>query len=253
MIYAIILRGAISKKNVDLKYENTLYCDSDYINYNAAYNSILKHILEANNECNFDFFIHCWNQDLEEQLVELYKPKKYLFENNNLYANEINQKLIYSQVGREQFSQVSQALSIKKGCELVESYCKNNNNSYDGIIICRPDVLIMKDMLLNEYNMDNIYVNAHGDRGGDFHFVMSFDNMNKFKNIYDNISVNNKPIAHQLIRKYCINIFGDNFMNDDFIPGLNEEVIRKIKDISIKVHNISIDSLKTYEITENNL
>jgi hypothetical protein len=69
-----------------------LYEDKPYINYKMVHSAIQRHIIQANPSCHFDFFLHCWNTDLKDDLVNLYQPVDFLFEDNNLYRDEIMSK-----------------------------------------------------------------------------------------------------------------------------------------------------------------
>ena len=118
---AILLRGGVGRAYGKLGQSPTdLYRDSEYINFYSVEKSLKKHILETNPEYECDFFIHCWNVDLEDKLVDLYKPKKYLFEDNSLYTEDIQNKLDNSGCNQASgFVEISVSLSIKKGCELI--------------------------------------------------------------------------------------------------------------------------------------
>ena len=60
---------------INFIYKDELYKDGQYIDYKKCYNSIVKHIFEPNRELyDIDVFQHCWNIDLENDLVSLYKP-----------------------------------------------------------------------------------------------------------------------------------------------------------------------------------
>ena len=57
----------------------------------------------------------------------------------------------------------------------MEEYSKEKDVKYDLIISYRYDVLLWKDLNLNSYiDLDNtVYVNAHVNCDGDFHFIMN--------------------------------------------------------------------------------
>ena len=106
-----------------------------------CYNSIKKHIIDPNiNRYDFDIFVHCWSYDLENEIIKLYQPKKYLFEDNKVYNDEIT-KLCKNE---NDFGGISQALTIKKSIELKEEYEKINNFQYDIVIIYRYDIFYGK-------------------------------------------------------------------------------------------------------------
>ena len=248
---SICLRGSISKYNTNFRLQNQLYNHGNYINIDAVKNSIFKHIIEPNEKYfDFDFFIHSWNEDLQDRLINLYNPKKYSFEDNNIYideiVNKINQKF--------EFGGVSQLLTIKKSIELKEEWERTNDLKYDIVMIYRPDVLLWKDINLDNYiiNDNNIYVNAHVNGNGDFHFLMNNINSNKFKKIYDWININNFFVVHQSIKQYVINELNKNLLMDNIIPGLHQEVFRKLKNC-INNKNIDASLLINYGITDDDI
>lgn len=100
----------------------------------------------------------------------------------------------------------------------------------------RYDILLWKDIILNNYKLDsnNIYVNAHQGCNGDFHFIMSNDNSVIFKDLFDSPLKNNNPHKmHHWIKNYIINICNKKLIMDNIIPGKHQEVIRKIINFSI--------------------
>jgi hypothetical protein len=225
---AICLRGAVSKQNAFFK-QNEIYLDQPYVDYKKCARSIMKYIVEPNqSNYDFDFFCHGWNQDLEQDMLELYHPKKYLFENNNDYADYINSLC----QNEDDFGCVSQALTMKKVIELKEQYEKENK--YDIVILYRYDVLLWKPLLLNEYNSSNIYVNAQEDGNGDFHFIMNEQNANQFKYLIDSIQKGNQCKMHFWIKNYINNYMKKNLVLDRIVPGRDQEVIRKIQEFSIQ-------------------
>jgi hypothetical protein len=89
---ALCLRGGVARQKARIRRPNELddypYDINDnhhYIKKEACYNSIKKHIIDSNPEYDFDVFIHCWELVLEKDMVELYKPKLYKFEDNLLW------------------------------------------------------------------------------------------------------------------------------------------------------------------------
>lgn len=227
---AICLKGAVSKKgNIHERFynKNDVYRDGDYIDYVSVRNSIFRHIVEPNKEYEFDFFLHGWNIDLKDHLVDIYKPKKHLFENNNLY-NDVISSIIINPID---FGGVSGSLSIKKTLELKELHEFEVEKNYDIIIVYRYDVLLWKDMVLNNYDINNfIYVNGwDGNCNADFHFIMSHNNALKFKYLYDSVNIyGNKHGFHHWIKNYVLNIIKCNLKEDDIKAGVFQEHMRVI-------------------------
>lgn len=225
---AICMRGAIGKINKNFEKMNELYSDDNFVDYEKCYRTIIKHIINANPNYSFDFFCHCWNPELEENILQLYNPKKYLFEDNRKYNDYINS---FCEEDNE-FTCVSQALSMKKSIELKENYENEKNINYDIVILYRYDILLWKDILLDTYkNNNSIYVN--GATHSDFHFIMNNNNSNNFKYLIDSIKNGNRCFTHYYIEKYITNYMNIELIADDIIPGHNQEVLRKIKEYSI--------------------
>tara|TARA_B110001469_G_C9641161_1_gene322539 strand:+ start:12 stop:761 length:750 start_codon:yes stop_codon:yes gene_type:complete len=234
---AICLRGGMSKlKTWFNKDDNTslLYSNNSYVPYKSCYISIMKHIVQANPDCEFDFFIQSWNCDLEEDLINLYKPKKTLFEDQRQYTDLINR----NKIGR--YAYTAQKLSIQKSLEIMLEYTNKNNIKYDRVIIYRPDVLLWKDMKLSNYNKDIIYVNHSLNE--DFHFIMSQENSLLFSKLFV-YKLSIKDFVYKIMKKQIF------FRADDIKCGIHQEVIRKIKFGSIDRHNIPEDLFYKYGLT----
>lgn len=225
---AICIKGAVSKKGGphDRFYGvGDVYRDGIYVDYVSVRNSIYKYIIEPNPEYQFDFFLHGWNLDLESNLVDLYLPKMYKFENNNFY----NDVILSTVANPTDFGGVSGSLSMKKSLELMEMYEIKNGFEYDLVIVYRYDVLIWKNMILSEYDTDAyMYVNAWNQScEADFHFVMSRKNAHKFKYLYDSVSVyNNLHQFHRWIKNYVVNIVGISMKEDSIVAGVDQEHLR---------------------------
>jgi hypothetical protein len=237
---AICMRGGVSiyskrtlfKSNGHLILPEDIYKNKNYVNIYATFLSIKKHIINVNPDFKFDFFLHGWNQDLQDVLVNIYNPKSYQFEDNNIYKKDILKKC----VSPECFSGPSQLLSMKKSIELKETYEKENHFIYDMVILYRYDVLLWKDMVLSSYDVKNniwcspFYLPYHV---GDFHIIMSTPNAFLFKKCYDWVSdYHSNP--HRLIYKYITNVLGLSVKTDSIFPVLEQDVIRKMHPHTIK-------------------
>jgi hypothetical protein len=259
---AICLRGAVAKTNKRFLTPESLYDEGRYVNYVAVYNSIKKHIIDCNPDYQFDFFIQCWNIDLKNELIDLYKPKSHLFENNNVYKNEIVNSLNNTNKPMTDFASISQMLAISKSILVMKNYIdkqkyiNNVNINYDLVIFYRPDVLLFKDMELNKYNVNEIYVNAHVDKGGDFHFIMNLENSYEFIKLYGMTKFNNIVSDHALhgkIKMFVQYIMNKKLIMDDIKPGVHQEVLRKLKLCSIDTHHIPMESFYKYGLTESEI
>jgi hypothetical protein len=247
---AICMRGAIAKESSShFSEKGSLYNDSKYVNYKQCFNSIKKHIIEPNKDAyELDFFLHCWNTDLEDTLVTLYEPKAYIFDDNNDYADEILE-LCRSKI---EFGNISHALSKKKVILLKEQYEKDNNVHYDLVVLYRYDVFLWKDMPLQNYDVDKIYANrlispaAFMIGNGDFHFVMNSKNANEFKYLYDSIKLNNPCKGHFWIQNYIVNFMKQPLYEDDIVGSQHQEVIRRVEEMSINPGYLDKDTFLSY-------
>lgn len=222
---AIGFRGGVSKTSGQI-IEN-ICRHSDYVNIECTKRSVMKHIVEANPEYDFDFFIHCWDMRLQSELLSLYNPKKFCFERNDRYTEELKSKGGY-------YAQASHYLSMKKLCEMIMSV----NDEYDYVVLYRPDVMLWKDMILSQYDKSSITVNnwkTIAVNHGDFHFVCSKHNLKSFVELYDNMR---DPIPHKLL-----NI--SEIKKDDIFAGVDQEVTRKLKHC-----NLSEETLNAYGLTQ---
>jgi hypothetical protein len=252
---AFLLRGGVSKISGNVPNNFLTFTSKDqYVNIKCVKKSIEKHIIQTNTDYNFDFFIHCWCEDLKDELLDMYKPLDFLFENNENYKEEFIRK-IGSEKNIENInylSQISQAFSIKKVCEILENYIRKNNKKYDKIIIYRPDLLLWKDMNLENYDNENIYVNSHINNEGDFHWVLKYDNIQFFKTIYDMISETSLPTVHHHIKRHITTYFKGNYLSDDIIPSQHQEIVRKLcntefmRNFNIEEYDITREEVSKY-------
>lgn len=241
MRVALCMRGAISKQESFLR-ENALYNEGSYVDYKSCYHSIVKHIIQANH-CSIDIFCQSWNPDLKDDLLQLYNPVKYNFEDNRRYNEEIKS---FCEEPNE-FGGISQALAMKKSIELKEEYEKENNIKYDVVILYRYDVLLWKDIVLSTYAMNEIYVNAHSDSNGDFHFIMNSENASEFKYLYDSVKLGNPCRTHFWIKNYVHHFMKKNLLMDQIVPGHHQEVLRKIYSFSINAGHLSMEQFLSYQ------
>ena len=250
MKVAICMRGAIGKVGTceqRFSLKNSLYDhDREYVDYIKCYNSIHRHIIKPNiSDCDIDFFLQCWNTDLEDKLCQLYKPKKHSFENNQTYNTEIES------LCREDcdFGGISQALAIQKTIQLKESYETENMFNYDIVIVYRYDVLIWKDICLSNYEFNNntIYVNGwSAGCNADFHFIMKNNLSFNFKFLYNSIGQGNFHITHAWISNYIVNYMKINIKCDEIWAGKFQEVLRIIQLTSIGPGHLTIQQLDSY-------
>lgn len=198
-----------------------------------------------------DTFIHSWNVDLAEELKRIYSPVSCLFENNEMYADEIKVRC----KDQRDFSGISQALSFKRVIQMKEEYERANNVYYDIVVLYRPDVLIWSDINLGHYQLSRgMFVNAHPGKNGDFHFVMSSEDANSFKGLYDSSLMGNPYKMHFWIKNYVENFMKRQLIMDGIVPGKHQEVLRPHKmKLPVSEYGIKPDFFKTYGVSPEDL
>lgn len=241
---AFLLKGSISKKTGRSNLPGVANNDDDFINYCANYNSIKKHIIDTNPNIEFDFYIHTWHPELEENLIHLYNPVDILTEHNTKFIDEIKNKTIDAGVDISNFGQTSHCLSIKRGIDLI----KNSKKNYDIVVLYRLDLLLWKDMIIRNCK-DNITINNFMDGNGDFHFIMNQRNAFEFSKIYDVISKNLQPIPHLIFKNYICNFMKVGYNMDNITAGIDQEVIRKLK-LLLEDNRINNSILNSYNLTQ---
>jgi hypothetical protein len=248
---ALIVRGGVSTVDSKWTYEQT---NNDRINYEGTYNSIVKNIINANPDFIFDVFIHSWDVELAQSLIRLYRPISHSFESNEIYSSEIKERVnncgvILNDITRDTFYRVtSQALAIKKSIQLVEGHVGKTQTTYEKCIICRPDVLYMKKLDLSSYTeSDSIYVNGPNTKG-DLHFIMSYDNLIRFKNVYESISPTNLPAPQKCVANFVKNFLQKPYIADNLNMPTDLEVLRKISRKSL-IHKLDIQEILDMGIT----
>ena len=235
---AICLKGAMSKRTGNLHtkelFDQYTLNKPNYCDFVSVYNCFLEHIIKPNIEkYDIDIFLQSWNPDLQEQLINLYKPVSYLFEDNNLYSNEF-QKHIAENDYLHKYAWASSSLAIKKSIELKEEYENKNNLKYDLVLIYRPDLILIKDMNFDNYNVENgvVYSNYTNINlvvpkagQGEYYWIMSNETSNKFKLIYE-ADYKDKFLVHQGAYYFIKDVVGSEEKNDDIRHGVDVTAAR---------------------------
>jgi hypothetical protein len=125
---------------------------------------------------------------------------------------------------------------MQKSIQLME----NNQSEYDLVMIYRPDILLLKDINFKNYDPQKIYVNAHADSQGDFHFIMNVFNAKEFKNLYNSLDQGNAHRVHFWIKNYVNNFMHQQLLEDGIIAGCDQEVLRKLSAGDNKIINKQI-------------
>lgn len=153
--------------------------------FETPYNYLKSNVLTENT----DIFFHGWNDDDEQsrKLVELFKPKKFLLENQIVFDHPFQHYnfIPYGPWNTKDYlnNNYSRFYSIKKSLELVDE-------QYDLVLLSRFDTIFLEPLPFNEMSKDQFYVSdwVHNSDGMGFQdawFVSGIENMKKFSLIFD--------------------------------------------------------------------
>jgi len=168
---------------------------SSYVNIRAVYAAYDRHLFHPMLTSNLprtsaiDVFIHSWVPSLavQEQLLTMYKPVQYSFEDNLAWAKaEVRRNRSRHQLPeRSMWTSVSRSL----GLAMAHTSGPRNGRVYEWIILSRPDVLHWHDFSLPILTGTSIFTAApraknaemacHAGRpcdiefGADVHFTLT--------------------------------------------------------------------------------
>jgi hypothetical protein len=199
---AICLRGKCLDINLDSK-NNKI----NKIDYKKSIKSLYKNIIYENPEIDFDVYLHGWVNDLSyvNEIVNDYKPKKYILEKQIDFINDFINIENYSDILRERYKHLhkkdsykydtihfqnyfqnifSYAYSISKVIELIDE-----DIDYDFILHLRYDLYINEKVNLNILDNEKIYLDNVGKNYsklfyGDFIYLSNIKNAIFFKSFY---------------------------------------------------------------------
>lgn len=113
------------------------------IDYKMCYESYKEHVIDVN---NCDVFIHSWDIDIADELMELYQPKLNLFESQKIFSKKDDNRLY------------SRWYSTKESVGLKTLHERVHNFIYDWVMIGRLDLLFFKDFDFSKF--DNNFFNV---------------------------------------------------------------------------------------------
>jgi len=162
-----------------------------------SYNSIKKNIIDKNPEDEIDFFIHTWSVEKEEQLKELYKPKKIWVEVDK-YGDDVLEG--FGNPGKKRpdvrWRSWRRWNSNYKTIELKKKYEDEHGFKYDCVMVSRLDLDYMVPLIFKNYDLNNFWVNSADWNGiginsrmwGDIFFFSNSEMMDNFLIHYKDIN-----------------------------------------------------------------
>jgi hypothetical protein len=157
------------------------------VDYRIGHHFHNKHIFEANKDHDIDVFLHSWSKEFEEEIVETYRPRRYLFEDQiDFYQNNIRLNAIKSR-----WYSTKAVMKLKSQCE------DENNFKYDFVMVYRFDHIFLRDLIFPDFDTNYFYA-AHRDdcssnqcrciitnRFYDAWFFGNSEDMDKYSSLYD--------------------------------------------------------------------
>lgn len=165
------------------------------------------------NDIKIDYFLHCWNEEFENDLIELYSPKKIMFEKPLVKNHNLNIK---------EYSALSNNYSKKKVVQLKSSYEKEKSITYDIVILTRFDIIILNPLNYKKIDKTKFYVvgpKKHHSNNckclfcddslpnhclNDVLFISSSKNIDKFSLAYDYVNEYGLKSNHIITKKHLL-------------------------------------------------
>ena len=123
------------------------------IDYNYGYDYIKFGILD---NADVDVFIHSYSTNHKKGILDLYNPKKSVFEENKQFT--ILGKKRDELPDPYAFSIKSMWYSRKRSVELAIDYERENNIAYDHILLTRFDIAFFKKFEFEKYDSSKLYI-----------------------------------------------------------------------------------------------
>uniref|UniRef100_A0A6M3XHP8 Uncharacterized protein n=1 Tax=viral metagenome TaxID=1070528 RepID=A0A6M3XHP8_9ZZZZ len=125
------------------------------IDFESCAKTILHNIINPN---NCDVFIHSWSTDQKKDLIRIYKPKKFLFEEQEMFGFDLSGEEAIHPTKGQLFRTVSRYMSVERGMELKRQYEIEYGFRYKWVLVFRFDYIVLKRLSLNDLDTNSIYI-----------------------------------------------------------------------------------------------
>jgi hypothetical protein len=178
-----------------------------------------------------DVFCHSWNSELNDKILNLYKPKSYIFEDPKFSEQEDKKYTNTPDASKwpPRFT-LSAFYSINESKKLFQEFGIN----YDFVIRTRYDYALNVKIAFEKMHANKLYIPncrmvPERNFGNDQFAFSSAENMIKYMSTYENIdqyySQGTQMIGEEMLKANLIhhNLVGENLvyvdMNNPFPPG----------------------------------
>lgn len=210
--------------------------------YRATCALLKKEIINKNEFV--DVFLHCNEPHLEKELINLYNPVDYIFEeqviSDAIYYNEwkdLNPSHYGGHGGaidyRKLFSMMYSRYAVG---QLKSKFEEKNNFKYDWVIFARYDLAPQLDKLYFNNNFDNnyVYLTMHNQMNtglGDIWFYSKSENMDIVLSLYKNLRtylLDNSDYIRTATNGW-IDSNANDYMSLEILKSADEKSINKIR------------------------
>jgi hypothetical protein len=240
MKIAILMHGLAGSSNK--------YGTGEEFDISISHKHFVENIRNANPNCEIDIFMHSWSTSHENTVVELYKPKAHIFEEQIHFdftytVGDVNAPMNKGSTTNGMFfgmenirfhSLFSRWYSAKIVNELKCKYEKDNNFKYDLVMLTRYDLAYLEEFKFEKINKEKITIIPPTSNHGihDLFFISSSDAMNKICKMFQEITkIKHFPgwhihshflSANLLLASFgaeCLSFFGSNRLWDRGLEG----------------------------------
>jgi hypothetical protein len=194
---------------------------------NIGYKHWKENLLEHN---DVDVFFHCWDKQFKDELISMYSPKGYIFQNQVNFGSHLDVR---------RFAIKSNWYSTMRAVDIMRKYEEKYDFKYDAVLLSRFDLALQEKIVMEEEGLDmkrfyhngTFPIHKHNPEicrttccdpssdffeVGDLLFVANSDNMFDFTRIYDSLEEgkldSNHMIAARHLRKLGLFDTMGNFM-----------------------------------------
>ena len=200
MKIAILMHGLAGSSNK--------YGTGDQFDVSISHKHFVENIIKVNPGCEIDIFMHSWETSHEKNVIDLYKPKDYLFEdqihfdfkyivgNPNLPMNEgsTTNGVFLGMENIRFHSLYSRWYSAAAVNHLKNKYAEKNNINYDLVMLTRYDLAYVEPFIFSKMNKEKITtippISNHGIH--DLFFIANNNRMERICEMFQEL----KKIKH---------------------------------------------------------
>lgn len=219
---SLILYGKyFSDKNYNTENDNNIF--KKHISL-KLFKKYIKDIYDT------DVFIHCWDDEYKNHIINELKPNNYIFENQIDFENTIIKKfnLKKNKDNSHYIKRFTKMYSHYYSRKLAIDLCLQYNKNYDFVILCQIQTLILNNINLLNLDPNKIYSPFFNYQIGGGKDHLTLEEINKIKllnkkNKNNTISIQNKACQNNLLKKRKYYIYNFQNKNELYLVNLEKE------------------------------